>query len=113
MENLCIYGDSLHSYLIALIQPNRVALKNLAIKMNKENLTFEQQCQDPEIIIKITIELKQFCADAGLHKMETPQKIKLVTEEWTPYNFLTASMKIKRRELEKFYEKQINALYKN
>ncbi|KAH7638396.1 long-chain-fatty-acid-coa ligase-like protein 2 [Dermatophagoides farinae] len=114
VENICIYGDSMHTYVIALISPSRANLARLAQEMNKSNLSFEEQCEDPEILNRILTELKQFCAEVGLHKMETPQKIKLCSKEWSmDSGFLTASLKIKRREIQKFYEETINEMYKN
>ncbi|KAI7696028.1 Long-chain-fatty-acid--CoA ligase 4 [Sarcoptes scabiei] len=112
IENVCVYGDSMHTYTIALIQPARSMLKRLANDLGKSNLTFEQICSD-QTINKIVIDkLREFCFENGLHKMETPQKIRLCPEEWSINNgFLTASMKIKRRDIQKFYAKQIDELY--
>lgn len=37
VENICIYGNPYHMYIIALVVPNRQHLKEIAIKLNLGN----------------------------------------------------------------------------
>jgi long-chain acyl-CoA synthetase len=47
-----------------------------------------------------------------LQRVEIPQKIHLCHEPWTPASgLLTEAMKLKRKIIEKEFEKEINALY--
>ena len=49
---------------------------------------------------------------AKLERFETPQKIELVSEDWTVESGLvTDSFKLKRKNIQAFYAKQLKALY--
>src|SRR5699024_9249441 len=113
VENICVYGDSMHTYMVAFIAPSVGSLKRLASELGKETLTLEQMCKDPEILARVTKEVQEFSVEAGLNKMEIPQKIKLCPEEWSVKSgFLTASLKINRRNVQNFYKADIEALYR-
>jgi long-chain acyl-CoA synthetase len=42
---------------------------------------------------------------------EQIKKFRLIAEEWTGDNFLSQTLKTKRKVIEKFYEKEIEALF--
>lgn len=110
---MCVYGDSFHTYMIAFISPSIGAIKRLAAEKGKENGTLEQWCKDPEILKLVTKALAEFGAECGLNRMEIPAKIRLCWEEWSVNTgFLTASMKINRRNIQKFYADSIEEMYK-
>ena len=49
----------------------------------------------------------------GLEKVEYPQKVFLILDEWTPdTGLVTAAFKIRRRFIILRYENEVNALYK-
>lgn len=53
-------------------------------------------------------------AQMKLHKLEIPKKIHLCPEPWLPQSGLvTAAFKIKRNNVYKHYEAQINEMYNN
>ena len=111
-ENVCVYGDSFHTYMIAFISPSIGALKRLAVDRGLGDLKLEQWCKDPEIVKQVTKELADFGAEAGLNRMEVPARIRLCWEEWSVNTgFLTASMKINRRNIQKFYADDIDKMY--
>ena len=46
-----------------------------------------------------------------LDKTETPEKVTLVSEEWTPESgHVTAAMKLKRKFIEDFYKQEISSM---
>ena len=49
VTDVCIYGDSSKSYVVALVCPNRTALASLAARLGKSELTFSQMCQDKDV----------------------------------------------------------------
>jgi long-chain acyl-CoA synthetase len=56
--------------------------------------------------------VSDFCLSHGLDRFEIPTKMKLVKEAWLPdTGLVTDSLKIKRKEVDKFYAKEIEALY--
>ena len=92
--------------------PNRRALSQLADQHNKSSLTFEQQCSDFEIKQHVLKSFKKIGAQLEFFKKELPVAIALVTEEWTQTNnLLTAAMKMKRKQVNDFYKKQIDEMF--
>src|SRR6218665_1624184 len=101
----------MHLYMIVFISPSIANLKKLAVSMGFGSETLEQWCKNPKIIERIQKELADFGREAGLNKMEIPQRVKLCHEEWSvATGMLTGSMKINRRNVQKFYFNDINKL---
>ncbi|KAI1278034.1 Long-chain-fatty-acid--CoA ligase 4 [Halotydeus destructor] len=112
VDNICIYGDSFHTYVIALVTPNPKVLTTLAKSLGKEHLSREELCQDPVVIAACGKQIIDHSRRAKLHKMETPTKVMLCPEEWTPDSGLvTAAMKIRRRNIQDHYKTDIKQLY--
>ncbi|XP_015787043.1 long-chain-fatty-acid--CoA ligase 4 [Tetranychus urticae] len=112
VDNICVYGDSFHSYLIAFILPERNSLKRLAESLGKQDVPFNELCNDQQIVNSVLETLREFGESANLLRFEIPNKIKLCSEEWTPDNGLaTAALKIRRLEIQKFYKQSIESLY--
>ena len=52
------------------------------------------------------------CVLGKLEKFELPQKVKLVTEVWTPdTGLVTEAFKLRRRNIETRYQKDIMRMY--
>ena len=47
VSNVCIYGNSAKSYVVAIVCPVPDQLAALAAKFNKAHLSFSEQCQVP------------------------------------------------------------------
>ncbi|XP_064458379.1 fatty acid CoA ligase Acsl3-like isoform X2 [Ornithodoros turicata] len=113
VDNVCVCGNSLSTYTVALVMPNEAALREFARSLNiGEKASMEVICEDPNVISAVTLTLIGHCQRGGLMKFEIPQKYKLCKEVWSPNNELvTAALKIRRLQLYKFYDKDIKALY--
>ncbi len=60
----------------------------------------------------MTKELFKFSTSVGLSRMEIPAKIKLCSKEWTTTSALvTPALKIRRKNIQKFYQLDINCMY--
>ena len=114
VDNICVYGNSMDEYVIALVVPNAKALKILADQFGKENMSFEQLCDDKEITQEVTKIVQQYGQQTQLSKREIPAKIKLCSDEWTPDSGLvTAALKLRRKNIEQFYKNEIEKLYQS
>ena len=112
VESMCIYGDALESYCVALIVPNKAKLTTLAETLGLEHKAFEDLCSDKQLNYVIQKELQDLGNILGLNKFEIPGAITLVTEEWTPESGLvTSTSKLKRKIIQDFYQKEINSMY--
>ncbi|CAG2181982.1 unnamed protein product, partial [Oppiella nova] len=103
VDNICVYGDSHRTYLIALIIPNQKALTGLAAQLltGVESDKLVDLCGNRKIMAHIEKELQTYCQSTGkLHKMEIPLKIMLCPQEWTTGNGLvTPALKIRRKNI--------------
>lgn len=118
VENLCAHGDSFHNYIIALITPSRPEITKIAKSLNKEicepldDNTFKQLCNDEEVVKAAKKELCEHAAKSNLHRSETPDKIKLCAEVWTPdTGLVTAAFKIRRKQIVDYYADDIKKMY--
>ncbi len=111
MDNICVCGGTFSNNLVAIITPNQKSFSQLAENLGKkESLT--KLCEDPDINKKVYSSLVQAGISAHLSKKEIPIKIKLVADEWSPDNdLLTAAMKLKRKNVEKKYKKEIDRMF--
>ncbi|CAG2113744.1 unnamed protein product, partial [Medioppia subpectinata] len=115
VDNVCVYGDSYRSYLIAIVIPNQKAMQSLAEQLltGVESDKLIDLCRNPKIIHHVQNELRQYCQQGGkLHKMEIPARVMLCPEEWTTGNGLvTPALKIRRKNIQNFYQARIDQLY--
>lgn len=112
VDNICVIGNSFQTFLIALISPNVKSLNEIAQLYNKTNLSFEEICKDTDVIKHVTSRVIEHGKKANLNKMEIPSKVKLCHEEWVPDSGLvTAALKIRRKQIEIFYQEDIAKLY--
>jgi long-chain acyl-CoA synthetase len=113
VDNICVYGDSCHPYLVGLVVPNPESIRALAEKLSKpEQISFSELCRDKDIIQLVLTAIQEFGIKSNLHKNEIPLKIKLCCEEWLPESGLvTAALKIRRQKIQEYYLMDINLMY--
>ena len=112
VENVCIYGDPLKSFCVALVSPDRNSLLALAQKHNKGDMEYEQICKDRDITGAVLRELVNHSRKLKLEKFEMPGAVTVVKEMWTPDNgLLTSAMKLKRKPIQELYQCDIDRMY--
>jgi len=102
-------GDK-HKFVCVLISPNLAALKSWATGQGVQTNDASSMVKDPkvikayqEIVDRVNKELAHY---------ESIKRMCVVSEEWTvETDELTPSMKLKRRVVEKKYEREIAAFY--
>ena len=98
VENVCIYGDSSKSYVVALIVPDRKNLTDLAKKLGKTETEFDLVRQDKDVTGAVLRELVQYGRQLRLEKFELPGAVTVCNELWTPdTGLVTAAFKLKRK----------------
>lgn len=109
VELVCTMPNMQSDYLVAFVVPNIVTLKNELSQINPDlaaDSSHDVIVSDNKVIAKINQDILEVCQREQLTKFGVPQKIVVVPEVWTPESgLLTPSMKIKRVELKRFYEK--------
>lgn len=113
VENVCVCADSSHSYPVAIVVVAQPQVLRLAKKLGiGEQRTFDEVCRNPVIEEAILQALQSHAAQMKLNKFEIPKKIHVCSEPWMPQSGLvTAAFKIKRNNVYKQYEAQINEMY--
>ena len=112
VENICVYGDSKKSFVVALLCPDTNNLKNLVKKLGKTELDSVAMCRDKDVTGAVLRELVLYGKQARLEKFELPGAVTIVPEMWTPDSGLvTAALKLKRKPLQQFYQNDINRMY--
>lgn len=126
VDNLCVYGDSFHNNVIALIVPNKPALLKLASEVlgddnngndivdgNQHQMrSFQDLCADPKMVAAVKKSLLDHGLKSGLQRVEIPTEIKLCREEWIPDNGLvTSALKIRRKQIQEYYHQDIIRMY--
>ena len=104
------YAKSTMSYCIALVCPNEGEMRK--IDGAPADATFAELCKNEAVIKAITADMQACCKSAKLQTFETPTKIVLIDDLWTPENdMLTAVQKLKRKPIEAKHKDQIEAVY--
>ena len=114
IEQIFIYGDSLQSYLIAVIYPKShdviEFMKKKNNDVNKDN--YKDYFEDPDLKADIIKELDTYGRKNDLKGFESPKKIHLCKEPFSTENqIVTPTMKIRRHIAKKFFEAEIKKLY--
>ena len=86
-------------------------MPELAVKLSKQSHSFEQLCDDPVVLQHIHQSLKQLAKELNFSNKEVPTAITLVKEDWMDSNLLTAALKMRRKQVNEFYKKEIKQMF--
>ncbi|KAF8410881.1 hypothetical protein HHK36_003418 [Tetracentron sinense] len=112
VDNIMVYADPFHSYCVALVVPSHQVLENWARGSGIEYRDFPDLCQKDETVREIQQSLSKVAKVAKLDKFETPAKLKLLADPWTPESGLvTAALKLKREQLKSKFKDELQKLY--
>jgi len=114
VANVCIFGDSSKSYVVAVVCPVKEILTEIARKFGKEEMAWEDMVVDKDVTGAVLREVVNHGKGARLEKFEIPGAVTLTGLEWTPDTGLTtAAMKLKRKPLVDYYRQDIDRMYGN
>jgi len=112
VANVCIFGDSTQSYVVAVVCPVKEILTEIAAKFGKKEMEWEEMVQDKDVTGAVLREVMNHAKKSSLEKFEIPGAVTLTGIEWLPETGLTtAAMKLKRKPLSDYYEKDIRRMY--
>ena len=111
VDNVCVFGDSYQTFTVALIVASKSYLDKVA-KILGIAMDHEQLINDINVKLHTMKELISHGIKSGLEKFEIPKDIALVNEEWTPESgLITASFKVKRKQIQNYYQEVIDRMY--
>jgi len=93
-----VHGDSLQSYLVAIIVPDFAGVKKWAAANNKDFEAIKENCNDNADLKKAILdEMNQLATNNKFNGLERVKKLHLRANEFTiEEDLLTPSMKLKR-----------------
>jgi len=105
------YARSTESYCVALVCPSHAALKALGTSMGL-GTDVATLCKSEKVIAEVQKQIHAV-VKGKLVAFETPKRIGLVDDPWTPENeLLTAAMKLKRKPICDRHKAELDKLYK-
>ncbi|NXK81621.1 ACSL5 ligase, partial [Amazona guildingii] len=108
-----VHGESLRSFLIGIVVPDPETLPEFATKLGVKG-SYEDLCRNPTVKKAILEDMVRLGKEAGLKSFEQVKDLYIHTEMFSVENgLLTPTLKAKRAELVKLFQKQIEALYRS
>ncbi|BFZ61023.1 medium-chain fatty acid-CoA ligase faa2 [Saitoella coloradoensis] len=118
LAQIFVHGDSLQTYLVAIIGPNPDTFAPFASKIMNERISatdltsLRKACADPKVRQAILKTLDRAAEKRGLRGFEKIKNVHLCLEPFTVDNeTLTPTLKIKRPQALKLFRKEVDALY--
>lgn len=114
IAQIFVHGDSLQSYLVAMIVPEKDYVMNWKKSIPRlENMSFEEICQTEELRDAIKEDLARLFKENGLRGFERIQKFTIDSEMWSVDNgMLTPTFKLIRKQIQNHYTGKIEEMYK-
>ncbi|CAM9575702.1 unnamed protein product [Laminaria digitata] len=107
-----IHGDSLQSYLVAVIVPDAEAVVAWAKANGEGNASLAEMCRNPRLKADVMQEVETVSERAGLQRFEKVRAIHLEADPFSSQNdLLTPTQKLKRTQAREKYADVIAALY--
>jgi len=111
-NGLMMYGDSFKDNIVAVMLPHPQYLTTWASE-NGCTGSISELAKNEKVIKAVLKSFQELGNNAKKKKFEFISSVRIVTGEWTPENgLLTSSMKLKRQDIKKFYENEIEEMYK-
>lgn len=108
---LC-YAKSTESHCVALVVVNTKPFEAMAKRLNMGDQAVESLVQSKAMAEAVQAEIATL-AKGKLAPFEVPKRVALALEPWTPENdMVTAAFKLKRQNIYKAFQGEIDGLYK-
>uniref|UniRef100_A0A7N6C5J2 Long-chain-fatty-acid--CoA ligase n=1 Tax=Anabas testudineus TaxID=64144 RepID=A0A7N6C5J2_ANATE len=106
-----VHGDSLQSYLIAIVVPDPEVFVSWAKERGFVG-SYEELCQNPDVKSAVLEEMKAVGKQAGLMSFEQVKDIYLHPEMFSVANgLLTPTLKSRRTDIRRVFQEQISSMY--
>ena len=105
-----VYGNSLKSYLVAIVVPDKAVLENFA-KANNIEGDFEELCKNKKVNEFIMKNMNDEAKKRKLFGFEQVKVIYLEPKSFILHEITSSTFKVKRNEAKKKFESEIEKLY--
>ncbi len=114
VSQICIYGNSFHSYLLAIVVPNKPDIEKFLKEKGlwKEGDKAEDYYENEVLHQEFKREFGSIAELNNFNSLEKPQRFILSKVEFNVANELcTPTMKIVRNKIDKYFEEEIKKCY--
>jgi len=112
VSQIFVYGDSSRAFLVAIVVPEKEYLEAWCQK-HQLHLNFHESCKDKRVKQAILQDLQSIAQNEKFNKLEYVKRLYLHTDLFNiESGLLTPTMKLKRFELQRYFGKIIEDLYK-
>ena len=114
VSQIFVYGDSLQSYLIAVVVPDEAYVRKHWAHSNghSESTSFEDICKDQKFKEKVLEDMNKYGKEEKLLGFEFVKKIHLEPTLWTTEDLLTPTQKLMRHQGKIRYQEIFDELYR-
>lgn len=112
ITEVCVYGDSLKSCLIAIVNIVGDNVEKFARQYNIEG-SKDDLVTNEDFKKKVVEVLNKKGKEKNFNSLEMIRGVIVESKDWMEMDLVTTSFKMKRNEINDFYKKEINELYKN
>jgi long-chain acyl-CoA synthetase len=113
---ICVYGNSLKNFVVGLVVPNPLNLKELITSLGKwkEDSKIEDFFNDKGVLAAVKADLDELAKVNSFNSLEKIPKLMLLGREFTVANgCLTPTFKLVRRKVAEEFKDEIDSLYSN
>lgn len=112
VENMCVCAESLYPKPVGLLVPVEGPLRKLLAESGVENEDYGALCASKEARKVILQVMQEQAKKSGLRGAEIIADVWICKDLWTPeMGLLTAAQKLKRKDVNKAYEKELEEMF--
>lgn len=114
VSNICVYGNAYSNKPVALVVPVESQLRKLAASQEITDNDYENLCNNESLKKAVLDSLLAVGKKASLKPVEGLGAVHLCHEEWTcEGGLMTAAQKIKRKDIQKKFQKELDIMSKS
>lgn len=106
LDQLFVYGDSLKSNIIGIINVKEENKQKLM-----EQFNIEGEWNEAQIKAEFLKALEKIAIDHKFNKLERLKDLLITYDDWEKESLLTNTLKKRRKYIRDFYQKQIDEIY--
>lgn len=111
LSQVWVHGDSLQDYCIAFVVPDEMALPKWAASVGLQG-DFASLCREPLLVQTFVRQFEELGRAAGLMSFELPKRVRLLERPFSiELDQITPTLKVKRGNLKKFFQREIEEEY--
>ncbi|XP_041855101.1 long-chain-fatty-acid--CoA ligase 1 [Melanotaenia boesemani] len=106
-----VHGDSLQSYLIGIVVPDREVFVDWAKEQGFVG-SYQELCQNPDVKNAVLEDMRAVGKEAGLKSFEQVKDLYLHPDMFSVANgLLTPTLKSRRTDIQKVFQQQLSSMY--